>query len=140
MNKGAARSFKDMTLIQYLLDSWSHWKQMRKGVFWRLSYDVKELIGKTREVCLHCFFSGVSLVINGMCTCSLLLPLTRTLFKNFLVPSLYRNVDLFLSFIKLTLIFFYFLVIIEEIASENSDSIYSSTPEVKAWVSGICHK
>ena len=29
---------------------------------------------------------------------------------------------------------------IEEIASENSDSIYSSTPEVKAWASGECHR
>lgn len=82
-------------------------------------------MGKTHELFPHCFFSGMSPVTNGLVS----RPHQNT--KKNLIPSLHRNVDLLLSFIKLTNMIFCF-VIVEEIASENSDSIYSSTPEVKA--------
>ena len=51
----------------------------------------------------------------------------------------HRNIEWLLSSLKSTNVTFCFWIV-EEIAAENSDSIYSSTPEVKAWASGTCRR
>ena len=118
----------------------SHWRFGQEEGPWEVKLRCQRVMARTHGFFLRCFFSGTSLVITGMCTCSLS---ARTLKqrnpKTFFIPFLHGNVDFLLSLIKLTDVNFLFcFVIVEEIASENSDSIYSSTPEVKAWVSCTC--
>lgn len=64
-------------------------------------------MGEIHELFLHCIFSDMSLVINGLCPCPLLPRVTSTLTKKIFIPLLHRNVvntEIYteIFFIKLT--------------------------------------
>lgn len=129
-----------MLLIRCWLDSWSQPKFIPKGQGLGLDKDVKT---KNGWLCLSSAqgFGGRS---PGVVWCSVAFLSIFSFSPQHawkdpsIYPSLYRSVDFLLPLLNLLWLC---LLNAEEIASENSDSIYSSTPEVKAWAaSDVCRR